>query len=77
MKRPLDLRRKPGGKPLAVLFETSPCEGCDELHRVAFKRKEVLAQLARFDVAQLALGGNAVLVDPAGKTSLKLDGRDS
>ena len=67
LKKPLDLRRKPGGKPLAVLFETSPCEGCDELHRVAFKRKEVLAQLARFDVAQLALEGNAVLVDPAGK----------
>jgi thioredoxin-related protein len=67
MKKPLDLRRKPGDKPLAVLFETSPCEGCDDLHRVAFKRKEVLAQLARFDVAQLVLGGNAVLVDPAGK----------
>jgi len=67
MQKPLDLRRKPGGKPLAVLFETSPCEGCDELHRVAFKRKEVLAQLAKFDVAQLDLGGQALLVNPAGK----------
>jgi len=67
MKGPLDLRRKPGGKPLAVLFETSPCEGCDELHRVAFKRKEVLAQIRKFDVAQLALGGNATLLDLNGR----------
>lgn len=67
MRKPLDLRRKPGGKPLAVLFETSPCEGCDELHRVAFARKEVLARLAEFDVAQLDLGGQAILVNPAGK----------
>jgi len=67
MTSPLDLRRKPGGKPLAMLFETSPCEGCDELHRVAFRRKEVLAQLAKFDVAQLDLGGQAILVNPAGK----------
>jgi thioredoxin-related protein len=68
MKSPLDLRRRPGGKPLAVLFETSPCEGCDELHRVVFRRKEVLSQLAKFDVAQLDLGGQAMLVNPAGKT---------
>jgi thioredoxin-related protein len=67
MKSPLDLRRKPGGRPLAVLFETSPCEGCDELHRVAFKREAVLAQIARFDVAQLDLGGQTMLVNPAGK----------
>src|SRR5687767_12084439 len=67
MVKPLDLRRKPQGKPLAVLFETSPCAGCDELHRVSFARKEVLAQIAQFDVAQLALGGNAVLVSPAGE----------
>ena len=67
MSKPLDLRRKPGGKPLAVLFETSPCEGCDELHRVAFKRKEVLAQLVQFDVAQLDLGGHTMLLNPAGR----------
>ena len=67
MGKPLDLRRKAEGKPLAVLFETSPCAGCDELHRVSLARKEVLAQIAKFDVAQLALGGNAVLVSPAGE----------
>lgn len=67
MKSPLDLRRKPGGKPLAVLFETSPCEGCDELHRTAFRRNEVLAQIRKFDVAQLALGGTATLLDLNGR----------
>jgi len=67
MRAPLDLRRKPGGRPLAVLFEASPCEGCDEMHRVAFKRKEVLAQVAKFDVAQVALGGNVALLSLNGR----------
>ena len=62
MKAPLDLRRKPGGRPLAVLFDASPCEGCEELHRVAFKRKEVLAQVAKFDVAQVGIFGQETLI---------------
>jgi len=51
---PHDLRRAPGGKPLAVVFETTHCAQCDELHGVAFKRQEVLAELARFDVVRLS-----------------------
>ena len=51
---PYDLRRAPGGKPLAVLFETTQCGQCDELHGVAFKRQEVRAALARFDVVRLS-----------------------
>jgi len=54
MKPPYDLRRKPGAKPLAVLFETPLCAGCDELHREAFKRKEVLTRLDKFDVVRLS-----------------------
>ena len=51
---PYDLRRTPGGKPLAVLFETSQCAQCDEMHSVAFKRQGVLAELAKFDVVRLS-----------------------
>jgi thioredoxin-related protein len=51
MKRPSDLRRR-GGRPLAVLFETPSCAGCDELHREAFRRADVQALLSRFDVAR-------------------------
>jgi thioredoxin-related protein len=54
MQPPYDLRRKPGAKPLAVLFETPHCAGCDELHREGFKRKEVLSRLQRFDVVRLS-----------------------
>ena len=36
MKPPLDLRRAPGARPLAVLFETPDCAPCDELHRDVF-----------------------------------------
>jgi thioredoxin-related protein len=67
MKPPYDLRRKPGGKPLAVLFETPHCAGCDELHREGFKRKEVLSRLERFDVVRLSSLSGAPLVAPGGQ----------
>ena len=67
MRPPYDLRRGRGGaKPLAVLFETRSCAACDELHREGFKRSEVLAQLARFDVARLALDSPLELTTPGG-----------
>ena len=66
MPAPYDLRRKPGGKPLAVLFETPYCAQCDELHAVAFKRQEVLRQLARFDVVRLPLGAAEKITTPEG-----------
>jgi thioredoxin-related protein len=62
-----DLRRKPGGKPLAVLFETPHCAACDELHAVAFKRQEVLDQLAKFDVARFAPESGGAIRAPDGK----------
>ena len=67
MKPPYDLRRKPGSKPLAVLFETPHCAGCDELHREGFKRKEVLSRLAKFDVVRFSTLDNQSVVAPGGQ----------
>jgi thioredoxin-related protein len=68
VKPPYDLARRPGGKPLAVLFETAYCPACDELHREGFRRPEVEALLARFDVARFDLGARTELSSPAGHT---------
>lgn len=51
-KPPVELR---GAKPVALLFETPYCAGCDELHREGFRRLEVLKLLERFDVYRLTL----------------------
>ncbi len=67
MKPPYDLRRKPGAKPLAVLFETPHCAGCDELHREAFKRKEVLSRLGKFDVVRISSFSSDTLIAPGGQ----------
>jgi thioredoxin-related protein len=52
LKQRVDLSRR---KPVALLFETPYCAGCDELHREGFKRLEVLKLLGRFDVYRLTL----------------------
>jgi thioredoxin-related protein len=65
--KPLDLRRKTGGKPLAVLFETRHCAPCDELHDEGFKRDNTMAAVKRFDVARFALSGRDVIVTPSGE----------
>jgi thioredoxin-related protein len=69
MKTPFDLRRKPQGKPLAVLFETRQCKACDEMHAEGFQRAEVRAQLARFDIARFALDDGTELTRPDGSRS--------
>ncbi len=69
MKPPFDLTRKPGGKPLAVLFESRRCAPCDELHKEGFKRERTLAALSRFDVARFSLSGREVLTTPDGRHS--------
>lgn len=80
-----DPRRR--GKPLLVLFETPHCAECDELHRVSFARKEVLEQIARFDVLQftpadappwaqglkVAYVPTLVLLDPRGVEVLRME----
>ena len=67
MAPPYDLRRRPRGKPLALLFEAPSCERCDELHAGAFRQREVRAQLARFDVVRLSLSENDALTGLDGR----------
>ncbi len=64
---PHDLRRGKGAKPMAVLFETNSCAACDEMHREGFTRPEVLAQVAKFDVVRLHVGGADAVTTPQGK----------
>jgi thioredoxin-related protein len=73
MKQPLALARKPGSRPLAVLFETPSCAGCDELHRDAFRRPAMLELLGRFDVSRLELGASSPMVTPDGRKSTVRD----
>lgn len=69
VKRPLDLdrTRKPGAKPLAVLFEQKQCAACDEMHTQGFRDQAVLALVGRFEVARLELFGKEPVVTPAGQ----------
>jgi thioredoxin-related protein len=77
LRPPYDLQRKRGDKPLAVLFETTDCSACDELHREGFRRNEVLAQVKRIDMARFALGARTELTTPAGrKTSAEAWARE-
>jgi thioredoxin-related protein len=69
MKPPHDLRRKAGGKPLAVLFESRHCAPCDELHKEGFKREATRAAMKRFDIARFAIAGRDPLTTPQGKAT--------
>ena len=69
MKPPFNLVRKPGAKPLAVLFETRHCAPCAELHKEGFKREKTLAAISRFDVARFSLSGRDPLTTPDGRSS--------
>lgn len=66
---PHDLARRAGGRPLAVIFETVDCPGCDELHREGFRRADVLAEVRRFDVVRYSLASPAPLVTPDGRAT--------
>ena len=69
MKPPLNLVRKRGDKPLAVLFESRHCAPCDELHQEGFKRDKTLAAISKLDVARLSLSGRDALTTPDGRNS--------
>ena len=66
LKPPYDLRRKPGARPLAVIFETPYCTACEELHADGFSRAGVKRQLERFDVVRFGLAERTALVTPQG-----------
>jgi thioredoxin-related protein len=68
-KPPYDLARRTGGRPVAVVFETTACAACDELHREGFRRAEVRSLLPRFDVARFALGAATALTTPDGRST--------
>lgn len=77
MKPPYDLRRKAGGKPLAVLFESRHCAPCDELHKEGLQRAATQAAMARFDVARFAHSAKDKLVTPDGRnTTVEAWGRE-
>ncbi|MGH8700613.1 MAG: thioredoxin family protein [Burkholderiales bacterium] len=70
LKPPLDLdrSRRPGTRPLAVLFEQRDCAACDELHQGGFAQRDARALLGKFDVARIELFGPDRLVTPQGRT---------
>src|SRR6185295_1437336 len=61
LRPPYNLRRALDSRPLAVIFETVDCPPCDELHREAFQRDDVLREVGRVDVARLSLGSAAAV----------------
>lgn len=69
MRPPYDLRRKSGGRPLAVLFESRHCAACDELHKEGFKREATQAALAKFDVARFGIAARDALTTPQGRAT--------
>jgi thioredoxin-related protein len=70
---PYDLRRGSGGRPLAVIFETTDCAPCDELHRDGLRRPDVQAQIARFDVVRFGLAARTPLTTPEGRETTAAD----
>jgi thioredoxin-related protein len=66
MREPAALARRPGGKPLAVMFESERCAPCAEMHREAMQRATLEPLLARFDIARLVPGKPPRLTTPAG-----------
>jgi thioredoxin-related protein len=66
--KPLDLRRKAGAKPLALLLLSPGCDACDELER-NLKRAEVRAQLVRFELVRAS--NPAAVVTAEGAATVK------
>ena len=66
--KPIDLRRKPGSKPLAVMLLSPRCDSCDEMNR-NLTLPQVRAQLSKFELVRAANG--AEVVTAAGTRPLK------
>jgi thioredoxin-related protein len=68
-----DLAKRPGGRPLLVMFEQQDCAPCDELHLDILQRPESREQLARFDVVLLDMWSQEPVARPDGKTGSVAD----
>jgi thioredoxin-related protein len=67
---PVDLRRKAGAKPLAVMLVTPACDSCEEMQR-NLARPEVRRQLDRLELVRLE--NPAEVVTAAGRATLRSD----
>jgi thioredoxin-related protein len=56
---PVDLRRKPGSRPQAVLLLSPRCDACDEMES-NLKLPEVRSQLARFELVRVQNGSEVL-----------------
>ena len=77
-------KRKPGGKPVALLFEAGACAACEDL-KVTLRHDSVAKQLAAFSLERLPLSGarakqlgvgeapTLVLFDAAGGEVIRLE----
>lgn len=57
--KPLDLRRDPGSKPLAVLLLSSRCDACDEMER-NLALPELRRHLSKFELVRASNGVDVV-----------------
>jgi len=73
IKPPYDLRRKPEGKPLAVLVEAPSCETCAELHEKGFPNPQVREQIDKLDIARFALDERSPITTPDGRSTTAAD----
>lgn len=75
LEPPHELTRKDAAarRPLLVLFEQRECAACDEFHRDVLARPRTRELLAKFDVAQLDMWGDAIVVAPDGAETTAAD----
>ena len=59
--------KEPGKRPLAVIFETTDCPGCENFHDVTLKHRDTRALLASMDVVQLDARSEQPITLPDGQ----------
>ncbi len=69
LQRLATLPRRPGGKPLAVLFEAPGCAACAELHSEALARPTLRTLLPQLDLVRVLPGASTALRTPDGRSS--------
>jgi thioredoxin-related protein len=69
-EKAVDLRRKSGARPLAVMLVTPECDSCEEMLR-SFERPDVRAQLGRLELVKLP--NPVAVVTASGRATLRSD----